>query len=78
MVSIKEKLHNLIEKIENESVLNQIYELLYKKNSSNEGDIWGKLTLEQQNEIMQSLEESANPDNLITNDEVKRIHTKWL
>ena len=78
MASIKEKLHFLIEKIENEAILNQIYELVYKKSSSMEGDLWNKLTQAQQNEILLSLEESLEPGGLISNEEVKNLHKKWL
>lgn len=76
--SIKQKLHDLIEKIDNESILNQVYELIYKKSSSKEGDLWSKLTPEQQKEVLLSLEESNNPDNLLSNEEVKRNHKRWL
>lgn len=78
MASIKEKLHYLIEKIENEAILNQIYELIYKKSSSGDGDLWNKLTVEQQSEILLSLEESTNTENLISHEEVKKLHNKWL
>jgi len=76
--SIKQKLHKLIDKIENESILTQVYELIYKKSSSKEGDLWNKLSPEQQKEVLLSLEESEDPNNLISNEEVKRNHKKWL
>lgn len=76
--SIKQKLHDLIEKIDNESLLNQVYELIYKKNISKEGDLWSKLTTDQQKEVLLSLEESNDPNNLISNEEVKKEHKKWL
>ena len=76
--SIKQKLHDLIEKIDNESLLSQVYELIYKKNSSKEGDLWSQLTPAQQAEVLLSLEESNDPKNLISQEEVKRNHRKWL
>jgi hypothetical protein len=76
--SIKQKLHDLIEQIDNESLLNQVYELIYKKKVSKEGDLWSKLTSEQQREVIQSLEESETPANLVSEEEVKRRHKKWL
>jgi hypothetical protein len=76
--SIKQKLHDLIEKIDNESLLNQVYELIYKKNTSREGDLWNKLTPDQQKEVLLSLEESNDPANLISEEEAKRNHKKWL
>lgn len=76
--SIKQKLHELIDQIDNESMLRQAYKLIYKKNVSKEGDLWNKLSREQQEEILCSLEESNDPENLISNEEVKRLHKKWL
>lgn len=76
--SIKQKLHTLIDNIDNESLLTQVYELIYKKNSSKEGDLWSTLTPQQQQEVLLSLEESNDPTNLISNDEVKKNHKKWL
>lgn len=77
-ISIKQKLHDLIDKIENEGILNQAYELIYKKAASKEGDLWNKLTLEQQEEVLLSLEESKDSNNLISNEEARKIHNKWL
>lgn len=76
--SIKQKLHTLIDNIDNESLLTQVYELIYKKNSSKEGDLWSKLSPQQQEEVLLSLEESNNPSNLISNEDVKKSHKKWL
>jgi hypothetical protein len=76
--SIKQKIYDLIDKIDNESTLNQVYELIYKKSSSKEGDLWNKLTPDQQKELLQNLEESDDPKNLIPNEEVKTINRKWL
>lgn len=78
VTSIKQKLHDLIEGIDNESILNQVYELISKKSSSKEGDLWSKLTDEQQKEVLLSLEESEEPYNLISEEEVKKNHKKWL
>lgn len=61
-----------------ETILNQAYELIYKKSAAKEGDLWSKLSPEQQKEVLQSLEESNDPNNLISNEEVKRSHKRWL
>ena len=78
MITIKQKLYDLIEKIDNESILNQAYELIYKKSSSKEGDLWSKLTEEQQREVLLSFEEGTDHNNLISQAEVKRNHKKWF
>lgn len=77
-VSLKQKLHTLIDKIENESILNELYQILTAKSTNKEGLLWGQLSPEQQNEVLQSLIESQDPLNLISNEKVKRNHIKWL
>jgi hypothetical protein len=76
--SIKQKLHDLIDSIDNDSILNQVYELISQKNTSTESDLWSKLTNDQQKEVLLSLEESEEPYNLISQEEVKKNHKKWL
>lgn len=73
--SIKQKLHDLIEKTDNESLLNQIYEFLLAHTTTPvNGDLWNMLSIEQQKELFLSLEESNDATNLISNEEVKRKH----
>jgi len=55
-----------------------VYLIYYMYGSSKEGDLWNKLTPEQQEEILLSLDESNDPNNLISNEEVKKNHKKWL
>ena len=64
--SIKQKLHDLIDQIENESILRQVYDLIYRQKASMVGDLWKGLTPEQQTEVLASLEESNDPKNLIS------------
>jgi len=71
--SIKQKLYKLIEDTDNESLLKEAYEFIYKKKTAKEGDLWSKLSPEQQKEVLTALEESANPENLIPNEEVKKL-----
>lgn len=76
--SIKQKIYDLIDKIDNESTLNQVYELIYMKSSSKEGDLWNKLTPDQQTELLKNLKESYDPENMISNEKVKTMNKKWL
>jgi hypothetical protein len=78
VTSIKQKLHDLIDQIDNESILNQIYALINLKNSSKGDRLWNNLTPEEQSEVLLSLKESQDQNNLISNDEVKKQHRKWL
>jgi len=42
--------------------------------SEKEGLLWKRLTTEDQEELLLALEESEDPDNLISHDEMKKKH----
>jgi hypothetical protein len=76
--ALKKNFHLLIDNIENENLLISFYELMKKRSSSKEGEIWNKLTQKEQDELLLSLAESENSDNLINHDEMIKKHKKWL
>jgi hypothetical protein len=77
-IALKKNFHLLIDNIENENLLISFYELMKKRSSSKEGEIWNKLTQKEQDELLLSLDESENSDNLINHDEMIKKHKKWL
>ncbi len=77
-VEIKQNFHNLIDKIDNESLLLNFYELLKKRSSAREGKLWNRLSKDQQNELLTALDEIQNPSNLISHSEMKKKHSTWL
>jgi len=46
--------------------------------SEEDGLIWKYLTPEDQEELLLALEESEDPKNLISHDEMKKKHQNWL
>ena len=74
----KEEFHKLIDAIEDEQVLKGYYELIQKLNNQESGKLWESLSEAQQNELIISYEESHDPENLISHDQVKTQHDKWL
>ncbi|MBK9220510.1 MAG: hypothetical protein IPO16_00105 [Saprospiraceae bacterium] len=74
----KEAFHKLIDNIEDESLLNEYYNLISRLNNSQEGELWNSLTPEQKEELMLSYEESKDPNNLISHEEVVSQFSKWL
>ncbi len=74
----KEAFHKLIDKIEDEGQLNDYYNLISTLNNSQEGTLWNSLTLEQKEVLMLSYEESKDPINLISHEEVVGRFSKWL
>ena len=77
-IALKKNFHLLIDSIENENLLISFYELMKKRSSSKEGQLWNKLTLKEQDELLLSLKESENSDNLISHDVMVKKHKKWF
>jgi len=74
----KEAFHKLIDKIENEEILKGYFELIQRLNSDQTGKLWESLSSEERDELLLSYEESIDPKNLISHEEVKGQHDKWL
>jgi hypothetical protein len=74
----KEDFHRLIDEIKDEVVLKNYFELIKRLNNNETGELWKSLKQEEQEELLLSYEESFNPDNLISHEQVKKQHGKWL
>jgi hypothetical protein len=77
-IELRKNFHLLIDNIENEALLNYFYDLIKSRSAAKDGELWNKLTEQQKEELLITLEESKNPDYLITQDEMKKKHRKWL
>lgn len=77
-IELKKNFHLLIDSIDNKDLLASFYDLIRKRSSTKEGQLWDRLTYSEQEELISALEESENPEYLISNDEMKKKHTKWL
>ena len=74
----KEAFHKLIDKIENKETLAGYFKLIQKLNSNQTGELWDSLKPEEKDELLLSYEESFYSKNLISHEEVKRQHDRWL
>jgi predicted RNase H-like HicB family nuclease len=72
--NIKDKFHNLIDKINNETLLMKFYDLMIKSTTGEEGKLFDQLTSEQKDILMLAEEESNDPANLISHNEQKKKH----
>jgi hypothetical protein len=77
-IEIRKNFHSLIDSIDNENLLLFFYDLMKRKSISKEGQIWNRLSNDQKQELLLSAQESENPDNLISHEEFKNNHKKWL
>ncbi|MFP4366932.1 MAG: hypothetical protein ACLFQA_07540 [Bacteroidales bacterium] len=75
---IKSNFHSLIDRIDNEPLLLKFYDLMIKSTKSKEGELYSQLAEEQKNVLMLAEEESNDPANLISYNQQKKKHKKWL
>lgn len=78
LAEIKKDLHSLIDKVDNDELLEVVYQLLNSKASDKEGELLKDLTIEQKKELYQAYEESFNESNLINLENLKVKHLKWF
>tara|TARA_R110001592_G_scaffold108190_1_gene302619 strand:+ start:169 stop:408 length:240 start_codon:yes stop_codon:yes gene_type:complete len=74
----KEDFHKLIEKIEDEEVLKGYFKLIQRLNNNQTGELWDGLSPAEKEELLLSYDESFDPNNLVSHEEVKKQHNKWL
>ena len=77
-LELKKDFHNLIDSIDNESLLSDFYALIKRRLSGKEGKLWKRLTKKEQEELNLAFEESEKPENLISHEEMRKKHKKWL
>ncbi|MBT3422499.1 MAG: hypothetical protein HN921_00590 [Bacteroidetes bacterium] len=77
-IDLKKSFHVLIDRIENEHLLMNFYDLIKSRLSMKDGQLWNRLTLTEQQELLLALNEIEDPTNLISNEEMKKKHEKWL
>lgn len=77
-IELKKKFHHLIDSIDNENLLINFYDLIKRRYSTKEGQLWNRLTKQEQEELLLAVEESENPENLISHEEMNEKHKKWL
>lgn len=77
-IELRKNFHLLIDNIENVTLLNNFYDLMKSRSTATEGQLWNRLTSQEREELLITLEESNNPDYLISQDDMKMKHKKWL
>ena len=77
-IRIKDDLHSLIDKIDNDDLLEMVYKILNSRNKGTEGELIGSLSEEQKKELYESYDESQDESNLIDLNELRAKHSKWF
>jgi hypothetical protein len=77
-MKIKDDFHHLIDSIEDEQLLQHYYQLIQNVNQDKGGQLWNNLSDSQKQEVLVAYDESFDNNNLLTHEEVKSEHEKWL
>jgi len=77
-VELKKDFHNLIDSIDNEKLLNNFYDLIKKRISGREGQLWSRLSGKEQEELNLAFNESNKHEDLLSNEAMEKKHRKWL
>jgi hypothetical protein len=77
-MKIKDDFHHLIDSIEDEQLLKSYYQLIKKINHDQNGQLWNNLTEDEKKELLMAYEESFENNNLLSHEQVKQQHEKWL
>lgn len=74
----RDELHKLIDKIEDETTINSYLALIKVLENKETGLLWNSLTEIEQQELLLSYHESFDTQNLVSHEQVKSQHSKWL
>jgi len=77
-MKIKDDFHHLIDSIEDEQLLQHYYQLIQKFNGDQNGALWINLSEREKEELLTAYDESFDKNNLISHEQVKQQHAKWL
>lgn len=75
---IRDQFHDLIDRVQDEAVLVRYLGAISSEIRGESTDFWNDLTPEQQKDILEAIEESKDPANWISHEDVKRKYDKWL
>ncbi|MBA4408425.1 MAG: hypothetical protein C0397_03260 [Odoribacter sp.] len=77
-LEIKTNFHHLIDQINNEHLLIKLYHIMEQASSTADGQLWSKLTEDEQIELLKIEGEVQSDQNLIPNQQMQTKHQKWL
>ena len=76
-MSNRDALHRIIDNMD-DAEIKGFYALAKRISNRQSGELWNSLTEEQKEELCLAYDESFNDDNLISHEEAKQQHSKWL
>lgn len=77
-IELKNNFHQLIDSINNDKILSKFYAVMARMSERTDEKLWGRLSPEEQEELIRADIESNDPANLIPHSEIQEKHKKWL
>lgn len=77
-IEIKSNFHNLIDRINNDQLLVKLYHIMEQVSSAADGQLWSRLTEDEQVELLKIEREVQSDSELIPNEKMQTKHQKWL
>ena len=77
-LELRSNFHSLIDRIDNEQLLQKFYEVLLNANNSNLGNLWSKLSDLEQKELLEIDQETNDLENTVSNEVAFDKYQKWL
>jgi hypothetical protein len=77
-MKVREDFHRFIDTIDNEKMLNGYLALFKQLRSEETGTLWNSLSADEQKELMSAYQESFDSAQLVTHEQIKGQHRKWL
>jgi hypothetical protein len=74
----REEFHKLIDAIQDSESLKSYFSLIQRLQHRQSGILWNQLSDDQKKELLLAYDESFDPNNLLSHEQVKQQHAKWL
>ncbi|MEJ0057388.1 MAG: hypothetical protein WDN75_18065 [Bacteroidota bacterium] len=71
-IELKLNIHKIVDGIQNEQLLQSLYDFLKIKEKSKTGEHWASLSNEQKKEVLMAYDESEDEGNLVSKEKVFR------
>ena len=78
MENVRENLHHIIDAIDDDTLLEAVYEILRTTKSQAKGSVWNSLSDDQKKQVIKSSEGIHDPDKQTSHEEIMQQNKKWL
>lgn len=77
-LEIKTNFHHLIDQLNNEELLIKFYRIMEQASTTADGQLWNRLTSDEQMELLKIEREAQSDLDLISTEQMQTKHKKWF